>query len=167
MSLSIGPLECRVLSLDWKEPLIEFLTAIREANETDYFYPHPFTEDAVEKVILNSRNDLYYILSEAKSVLGYGMLRGWDEGFEIPSLGIAIHPAARNAGLGRAFMYFLHGVARRSGARKIRLRVRSQNSSAVRLYESLGYDFGAEEGGYLVGILKFRCLRSGVGTESN
>ena len=92
MSLSIGPLECRVLSLDWKEPLIEFLTAIREANETDYFYPHPFTEDAVEKVILNSRNDLIYILSEAKSVLGYGMLRGWDEGFEDSQFGYR-HPS--------------------------------------------------------------------------
>jgi [ribosomal protein S18]-alanine N-acetyltransferase len=166
MYTSMGSLECRVLSLEWREPLLTFFTALRKADETDNFYPHPFTDEAVKNIIQSHNNDLYYVLGEGKTVLGYGMLRGWDEGYEIPSLGIAIHPAARNLGLGRAFMHFLHGAARRRGATKVRLRVKSQNTRAVKLYESLGYSFGTNEGGYLVGFLDICGACSESGAES-
>jgi len=44
------------------------------------------------------------------------MLRGWDEGYETPSLGIAVHPDARGLGLARTFMGFLHAAASFQGA---------------------------------------------------
>lgn len=140
-----------------------FLGVLKEANETDYFSPHPFSEDAVEKIIQCVRKDLYYVLTEGQDVLGYGMLRGWDDGYEIPSLGIAIHPAARNAGLGTTFMHFLHGAARRKGALKVRLRVKSQNTRAIKLYQNLGYTFCSKEDGYLVGLLELRGPHTEIG----
>ncbi len=154
--MDTGPasLECRKLTAEWKKPLLAFLSALEEANDTDYFHPHPFTDDAVEKIIHSARKDLYYVLSEGNDVLGYGMLRGWDEGYEIPSLGIAIHPRVRNTGLGKVFMHFLNAAARRKGARKVRLKVKRENTRAAKLYESLGYNFLSEEKGYLVGFLE-------------
>lgn len=41
-------LECRELSAEWKEPLVEFLRALEEAGDAEYFNPHAFTDDAVE-----------------------------------------------------------------------------------------------------------------------
>jgi ribosomal-protein-alanine N-acetyltransferase len=153
MHLNTGALECRRLSSEWKKPLLGFLKTLEATNDMEFFHPHAFTNDAVEKITQTVRNDLYYILADGEDVLGYGMLRGWDEGYEIPSLGIAIHPQARAIGLGRVFMQFLSAAAKRKCERKIRLRVKAGNIRAVKLYESLGYVLGSEEDGYLVGFL--------------
>jgi [ribosomal protein S18]-alanine N-acetyltransferase len=146
-------LECRKLTIEWKEPLLAFLKALEEANDTEYFRPHDFSNNAVEKIIQDTCKDLYYVLVEEQEVIGYGLLRGWDEGYKIPSLGIAIHPKARGTGLGKTFMYFLHSVARQCNAEKMRLRVRVNNIRAIKLYQDLGYFFATQEGQYLVGTL--------------
>jgi ribosomal-protein-alanine N-acetyltransferase len=154
MNTNMGALECRRLTSEWKQPLLAFLKTLEATNDTEYFQPHPFTIDAIEKILKSARNDLYYILAEGEDVLGYGMLRGWDEGYEIPSLGIAIHPRVRSTGLGKFFMQFLNAAAQRKGATSVRLRVRPANTRAVKLYENLGYNFRSEEDGYLVGFLQ-------------
>jgi len=147
------PLECRKLTAEWKEPLLAFLKALEVANDTEYFHPHPFSNEAIERIIQNARKDLYYVLAEGRDVLGYGMLRGWDEGYEVPSLGIAIHPRARSTGLGKVLMHFLHAAARRRGGEKVRLKVKMNNAPAVKLYQGIGYRFELQEGQYLVGFL--------------
>jgi ribosomal protein S18 acetylase RimI-like enzyme len=146
-------MECRTLSAEWSEPLIEFLRSLEAAGEDRWFRPHPFTEEIVNVLSTDGRGDLYYVLVEGDAVLGYGMLRGWSEGYDIPSLGIAIASTARNQGLGRLFMHFLHAAARRRGSTKVRLRVNADNAGALAMYKSLGYRFGSNEGAYLVGFL--------------
>jgi ribosomal protein S18 acetylase RimI-like enzyme len=79
------------------------------------------------------------------------MLRGWDEGYQIPSLGLAIHPSVRGQGLGKMLMGFLHLQAFRRGAEKVRLRVNSTNDKALKLYKGLGYVF--EEDPHQVDLL--------------
>jgi ribosomal-protein-alanine N-acetyltransferase len=171
MSASAGAIECRLLSLKWKQPLLVFLRVLGENNETRFFHPHAFSAEAVDQIIQTTRNDLYYLLSAGNEVLGYGLLRGWDEGYDVPSLGIAIHPRIRGVGLGRMFMHFLHAAAKRHGATKVRLKVSPQNVRAVALYESFGYAFGyafgSEEHGYLVGLLELAGLRSQVQAGSS
>ena len=87
-------------------------------------------------------------------MIGYGMLRGWDEGYEIPSLGIAIDPAQQGRGYGQRLMEFLHATARQHGAKRVRLRVHPDNHRAVELYRSLGYSFSGESDGQKVGMLE-------------
>jgi ribosomal protein S18 acetylase RimI-like enzyme len=149
-------LECRLLSPGWESALLTFLGDIEAAGETHFFKPHPFTEGEVAALAHYEGEDLYYILTEGPSVLGYGMLRGWDEGYDVPSLGIAIHPSCRGAGLGRALMHFLQAAAARKGARRVRLRVSHDNHRAIDLYVSLGYMFDKEEAGLRVGILDLK-----------
>jgi ribosomal protein S18 acetylase RimI-like enzyme len=52
------------------------------------------------------------------------------------------------------FMDFLHLLAARGGASKVRLRVRANNEKAINLYKSLGYAFegDADQAGFLVGF---------------
>ncbi|MDD1776618.1 MAG: GNAT family N-acetyltransferase [Candidatus Helarchaeota archaeon] len=110
-------------------------------------------EEAV-RIANYAGNDLYYVLTVDKKIMGYGILRGWDEGYEIPTLGIAIHHKARGKRLGETFMHFLHSAARLKGATKIRLKVYPENLSAFNLYKKLGYSFQEEEAdGQLVGFL--------------
>jgi [ribosomal protein S18]-alanine N-acetyltransferase len=166
-----GGLEIRTLTTEWKEPLLAFLHVLDEGGDADFFKPHPFTEEAIERILLSASKDLYYVLVEGTEVLGYGMLRGWDEGYVIPSLGIAIHPRLRGVGLGRLFMQFLGAAAKCRGTKRIMLRVKAQNKKAAKLYESLGYEFCSEEdGGYRVGFLELSRpageLSTNVGEEN-
>lgn len=145
-------IEFRILNPEWSQQLGQFFGSLREAGDDKYFHPHPLTPEEAKKRCNYIGKDLYYICVEGNKILGYGMLRGWDEGYSIPSLGIAIHSSARGIGIGKAFVYFLHTAARRRGAKKIRLKVYSENSAALKLYEKVGYKFKSREGKQHVGF---------------
>lgn len=151
-ALPAGQLEFRRVAPDLEQPLAAFFTHLRSTGEEARFHPHPFTSEAARERAIYDGRDVYCVAIAGGVVLGYGMLRGWDQGFSVPSLGIATHAAARGIGLGRALMLYLHAEARRRGARSIRLKVYPDNRIAVELYRTLGYVFGAElEHGQLVG----------------
>lgn len=146
-------LEFRRLSPEWAEPLAELFEALHRTGDARYFHPHPLNADTASALSQRHGRDLYYVLTEGKRVLAYGLLRGWDEGYDIPSLGIVVLPDVRGHGIGRLFMEFLHQAARRRGAKKIRLKVYPSNSQALTLYRTLGYRFESAENGQLVGII--------------
>lgn len=146
-------LECRRLTSDWASGLADFFHAVEHAGDSKHFHPHPLTREEAEARARYAGKDLYYVLVEGKRVLGYGMLRGWDEGYQVPSLGIVMHPSLQGAGLGKMFMHFLHAAARRRGVSQVRLKVYPHNVKALRLYEALGYCFTGEEAGQLIGFV--------------
>jgi ribosomal protein S18 acetylase RimI-like enzyme len=133
-------------------PLAEFFSSIGEADAR-WFHPHPFDAAEARKIAAYSGKDLYFVLVDGNRVLSYGMLRGWDEGFTIPSLGIIVAAEARGKGVARLTMQLLHFAARRRGAPKIRLKVYEGNVQAVALYRSLGYQFANKEAEQVVGFL--------------
>lgn len=123
------------------EALLALLRAIERAGEVQWFQPHAFTAEHLSTLCDPDKRDLHYVLGNSSSVFGYGLLRGWDEGFEIPSLGIAIHPDYRDLGFGTVLMNFLHCAARLRGSERVRLRVNAANAAAISLYSRVGYRF--------------------------
>ena len=98
-----------------QEGLARFFQELMELGDHRWFHPHPFTAAQAECLAAYQGQDLYYVATRGE-VVAYGMLRGWDEGYQVPSLGIAVHPAWRGRGLAHAFMLFLHAAARERGA---------------------------------------------------
>lgn len=134
--------------------LAAFFDALAASGDTRFFHPHPFTHDHAHLVAAYPGRDLYAAAFSAGRVLAYGLLRGWDQGYAVPSLGIALHPDARGSGLARSFMSYLHSAARLRSAPRVRLKVYPENAPARRLYESLGYAFSeAAPDGQIVGVL--------------
>lgn len=150
---SLSSIEFVKVNPEWEQPLAEFFRVLEKAGEDIQFHPHPMNEDTAKELASYTGKDLYYIAVESLRVVGYGMLRGWDQGYEVPSLGIALHPIARGTGLAKVFMGFLHEAAQYKGAKRIRLKVYPWNKPAVRLYKALGYQFEHIEAGELVGFL--------------
>lgn len=147
-------LEIRRIGPEWADGLAAFFAAIREAGDC-HFRPHPFTPEFAQTLSCYQGMDLYYVLVGSSKVVGYGMLRGWDEGYQIPSLGIAIHPEYRGKHFGGLMMGFLHAAARFHGARRVRLKVYAENESALAMYRKLGYRFDLPmDKGQLVGVLE-------------
>ena len=117
------------------------------------FHPHSFTVEYAKNIVAYQGRDLYLGAFDTSGMIGYGMLRGWDAGYEVPSLGIYLVPTSRGRGLSKTFMSEMHSHAFENGALRIRLKVYSTNVAARRLYEQLGYIFEPEEAGQLVGYL--------------
>lgn len=117
-----------------------------------FFRPHPFTPEEARRLAAYTGRDVYAILLVGRRPVAYGMLRGWDEGYTTPAVGVAVRTGARGKGFGRLMMAFLHVEARARGASRVRLRVHPDNVVARRLYESLGYVYSGEERGELVMI---------------
>ncbi len=142
--------------------VLEMFSEIGRDPTSRHFHPHPFNQANAARVCAASGHDLYYGLWVKGALRGYGMLRGWDEGFEVPSLGIWVSPVLRGSGAARALMSFLHVSARLSGSPRIRLKVYPDNIAALTLYRSLGYQFRSqpEIDGQLLGTLE-------LGPESN
>ena len=156
MTTEASPLdevEFREVAPGMEDALARFFEHLAATGVGARFHPHPFTREAALARCAYTGRDAYRVAVARGTVLGYGMLRGWDAGYRIPSLGIALHADARGRGLGRALMLHLHDEARRRGAERIRLKVYPDNAAAVGLYRSLGYLFepGLEQG-QLVGF---------------
>jgi ribosomal-protein-alanine N-acetyltransferase len=118
-----------------------------------HFTPHPFDAEAAERIAGYQGRDVYLVTVKDGSAIAYGMLRGWDEGYAVPSLGIAVRPDERGRGHGRAMMLALHEAARLRGANRVRLRVHPQNAIARQLYAALGYVESGTDRGQSIMIL--------------
>ncbi len=149
--MNIHPvLEFRRLAPDLSPGLTLFFESLTASRDDLFFHPHPFTAAEAMRLCSYTGQDLYLVAVYDGYVLGYGLLRGWDEGYAIPSLGIAVHPSARGTGLGAAFMQYLHAAATARGAKSIRLKVYADNLRAKALYERLGYRSAGESDGQLL-----------------
>ena len=144
------------LTAEWEDGLGQFVLDLQDAGDERQFHPHPLTQEVDRQLSRRSGRDFYCVLAEGAHVVGYGMLRGWDAGFAMPTLGIAIHPTARGRGYGRVLMRALHEAASVRGAESILLKVYEDNDAAVRLYRSLGYRLSEADNGQLRGVLSLR-----------
>ncbi|MCO6451618.1 MAG: GNAT family N-acetyltransferase [Caldilineales bacterium] len=146
-------IEIRQIDQSVQPALAQFFEMIAQTGLTTHFHPHAMSREEAAQIAEYQGPDLYYALLLADEILGYGMLRGWDEGYAIPSLGIVIAPKTQGLGLGRMFMHFLHAAARQRGATKVRLKVYADNQPALALYRQLGYEFIDKEAEQWVGYL--------------
>ncbi|MCK1568763.1 ribosomal protein S18 acetylase RimI-like enzyme [Bradyrhizobium sp. GM5.1] len=143
--------------------LAELFAIIAADQRCSRFHPHPFTQAEAARICNHRGNDRYLALRTEERLLAYGLLRGWDEGFAIPSLGIYVVPELRGSGAARLLMEHLHLTAQLSGAKRIRIKVYPDNILAQRLYLSLGYCFSdLRETDQLVGILDLSHESSGA-----
>ncbi len=146
-------MEFRMVGADDERALLEVFADI----DATFFRPHPFTPAEANRIATHRGRDIYALLYDADRPVAYGMLRGWDDGYEAPSLGIAVRSSRQGRGYGRAMMVHLHDLARSRGAPFVRLRVHPLNVRARRLYESLGYQYQGEDRGELVMVLELRA----------
>lgn len=86
----------------------------------------------------------YYLVAESvtepRVFAGYAGLRSLRGGGEGDIQTIAVAPAARRSGVGRALMQALLTEAGKRGAREVFLEVRVDNEPAANLYRSLGFE---------------------------
>ncbi|HEY3759870.1 MAG TPA: GNAT family N-acetyltransferase [Solirubrobacteraceae bacterium] len=122
---------------------IEELTTLFERNRmsavTEMFDPFPLDAAQARKIALHGGEDAFYLARSDKLAVGFSMLRGFDEGYAIPSFGIFVDRESQGWGVGRKLTAWTIEQARAGGCPAVRLTVYAANVAACRLYESLGF----------------------------
>ena len=135
--------------------LADFFNIIHNDPTSIFFRPHPLSSDFARCICKSITKDYYVVLVDlSKNICAYGMLRGWEEGWEIPSLGIYVAPNSRGRGASNLLMMHLHKVAKQRGASKIRLKVNATNLKAYSLYKRFGYVFECENENNYIGFMQ-------------
>jgi ribosomal protein S18 acetylase RimI-like enzyme len=106
---------------------------------TELFDPFPLSAPEAARIAREPRKDAFYLALRGEVALGLSMLRGFDEGYEVPSFGIFVDHEHHGQGIGRELTVRTIEQARRRGCPAVRLTVYSDNRAARRLYESLGF----------------------------
>ena len=148
-----------VLSLT-PEVVINYKTSIeyffkRNITDEKFFHPHELSYSGLLREVSNNPKNFYVFFMDIDNVIGYGLLRGWQEEYEIPSLGIMIDITQRGSGVSKNLMLHLESAAQIKGANQIRLTVYKENINAIALYNKLGYIFSDKNDNELIGIKNF------------
>jgi glycosyltransferase involved in cell wall biosynthesis/ribosomal protein S18 acetylase RimI-like enzyme len=122
---------------------VDDLAALFEANDlpaiTETFDPFPLTRESAEDLLRRHRLDRFYGAFVDGKLSAFSMLRGWDEGYEVPSFGIFVDADSHGRGIGAALTRWTVEAARAAGAPRVRLSVYGRNERALSLYERIGF----------------------------
>lgn len=129
----------RQIQISDYEELIRFFEENNRAEITKRFHPFPLTPQTVYQITRASHLDRYYSAIWDGRIVGLCMLRGWDEGFDIPSFGVFVDYRCHGLGLGRLMTEFALDEARKLDCSTIRLSVYESNTNALNLYRAIGF----------------------------
>jgi ribosomal protein S18 acetylase RimI-like enzyme len=132
-----------------------FGVLVTDPQTVEFFHPHPLTAEYALQLCRSQgvKKDRYYLTRRQGQLVGYSMLRGWDEGYDVPSFGGCVHPAARGTGVGHFLVIHAIGAAYALGARKLRLSLYKANLRALHIYTKVGFAFSAKNERELIGWL--------------
>lgn len=109
-------------------------------------FPTPWSREMFIEDFPRDFSDTLVAEGTGDEILGYAVC--WTIAGESHLLNIAVHPARRGQGIGRALLTECIRRAARAGASVIYLEVRAGNDAAQRLYRSMGFEFRGIRKGY-------------------
>lgn len=132
-------LTLRPLQPDDEPRLARFLRGNAVPAVTRNFHPFPMDGESARRLAREPGRDRYYLALRGEEVVALGFLRGWNEGYAVPSFGIVVDHRCHGQGIGRRLTEHALAEARRLGCDRVRLSVYASNAAAHHLYRSLGF----------------------------
>lgn len=111
------------------------------AEYRKYFEPFEVGVESVQTLLRCSRRDRYWGIWTDAELIGFFMLRGFDEGYRVPSYGVYIAQSYANKGLSKMALQYALAWCRLNDCEELRLSVHPDNLYARRVYEKAGFQF--------------------------
>ena len=104
-----------------------------------YFTPFAFDEPTLTQILAQRRADQYLALLWGDELAGISMLRGFDQGYSVPSYGVWVAHAYSGRGVARASLAHAVALCTALGCAELMLKVSPENLRARRIYERFGF----------------------------
>lgn len=105
-----------------------------------YFIPFVMKSDDLKSMLEKIEKDLFINVMVNKKIAGFFMLRGFDQGYEVPSYGVWISSEYANKGLAKLTLQYSLSICRLTGVNSIMLKVHPENKVALKMYKSFGFN---------------------------
>ena len=136
-----GGISFRMLGADDLPAFRDFLARNDLPVVTRTFDPFPMRAESADRLLGDAREDRFYGAFDADdAMVAMSMLRGWDEGYDVPSFGIVVDHEWHGRGLGARLTAWTVSRARELEAPAVRLTVYTDNARAYALYGRLGFE---------------------------
>jgi RimJ/RimL family protein N-acetyltransferase len=110
-----------------------------------YFIPFSFEEAAITAMLTRAVKDRYWGMWVGSDLAAFFMLRGFDEGYAMPSYGVAVAEPHSGKGLLKLSLQFALTWCKVNGVARMMLKVHPDNIIARRIYERFGFQYDGED----------------------
>lgn len=118
--------------------LSKMLESQREAY-VKYYQPFSFEPEVLRDKICNSRADRYWIIMLSDQIAGFFMLRGFDEGYVVPSFGVIVPEMYAGKGISTLALSYVLTWCASNNIDEVMLKVHPDNINAKKMYERWGF----------------------------
>ncbi len=118
------------------------LATMLRAQPPDYsrfFYPFSFEESVIASMLSDCEHDVYMGIYHRDELVGLYMLRGWDEGYEVPAFGILIAEKYRGYGLEMMSLEAAKTICKLRGTSRMMLKMHPDNFSSRGVARKIGF----------------------------
>jgi RimJ/RimL family protein N-acetyltransferase len=106
---------------------------------SQYFTAFNFDYQTIKQKLNNLKKDSFWGIYLEKSLIGFHMLRGFDEGYDIPSYGVFISKDFSGKGLSKLTLQHAISYCKINGIKQLMLKVHPENLVAKKIYEDFGF----------------------------
>ena len=131
-----------------------------------FFRPFGYDEGSIAKTLASQGPDVFMGLFWREEIVGFFMLRGWNEGYEVPAFGILIDEQYRGYGLEMAALDTAKVICRLRNVSRLMIKMHPDNISAKGVARKTGFvQTGVEAAsGNLIYHYEIK-LRAGISKE--
>lgn len=104
-----------------------------------FFTPFSFDQETITRLLIARRKDVFMGIYWQSELYGFFMLRGWDEGFDVPAYGVLIAENHSGYALAQLSIRMAKSICKLRGASRIMLKVHTDNAAARTLYEEANF----------------------------
>jgi RimJ/RimL family protein N-acetyltransferase len=104
-----------------------------------FFTPFGYDEQSIAVVLARRGEDVFMGLYWRDEVVAFFMLRGWNEGYEIPSFGILVDEKYRGDGLEMLSLETAKVICKLRGAARIMFKMHPENISVRAVARKTGF----------------------------
>jgi len=122
-----------------EEALTRFFLENNRPEITDLFRAFAMDATSAKRICHGPRRDRYFAMYEGEMIVCFGMLRGWDEGYEVPTFGLTADHRSNGRGHGWRMWRWAIGLARDLGAKKLRITTDLKNAIILGMAAKLGF----------------------------
>lgn len=118
------------------------LSSMLLSQSTEYarfFRPFSFDADTIANVLANQREDVLMGLYWQEQMVGFFMLRGWNEGYDVPAFGILIDEKYRGCGLEMLSLETAKIICKLRGAPRLMIKMHPDNISSKGVARKTGF----------------------------
>jgi len=131
-------LEIKRLNINNAKELTNLLQS-SDKEYSKYFIPFTFDFETISEILSKAKNDQIYGIYVKQNLAGFYMLRGFDEGYSVPSYGVWISEKYANEGLSTFTLQHAISFCKLNSIKKLMLKVHPENLAAKHIYEKYGF----------------------------